>query len=47
MSILPSVPPLATGREARGLDIRGFLAGLALSSAIGALLYICLMAGWV
>ena len=47
MSILPFVPPLATGREKRGLDIRGFLAGLALSSAIGAVLYIFLMTGWV
>jgi len=47
MSILPSVPPLAAGREARGLDIRGFLVGLALASAMGAVLYIFLMTGWV
>jgi len=33
------------GQEPRRLDIRGFLAGVAVSAAIGAALYICLIAG--
>src|SRR5215471_8848281 len=35
----------AAGQEPRRLDIRGFLAGVAVSAAIGAALYICLVAG--
>src|SRR5215831_15291469 len=35
----------AAGLEPRRLDIRGFLAGVAVSAAIGAALYICLVAG--
>jgi hypothetical protein len=34
---------LSPARETSSLDIRGFLAGVALSSAIGAVLYIFLM----
>ena len=47
----PVVPPLpggaahAAGEGPRRLDIRGFLAGVAVSAAIGAALYICLAAG--
>ena len=33
------------GQEPRSLDMRGFLAGFALSAAIGAALYFCLVAG--
>jgi hypothetical protein len=36
---------LAAGQVPRWLDIRGFLAGVAVSAAIGAALYICLAAG--
>lgn len=39
---LPTAPALA---ERRGLDVRGFLAGFVLSWAIGAVLYVYLMAG--
>jgi hypothetical protein len=35
----------AARRERGGLDIAGFLAGCALSTAIGAVLYFCLTAG--
>src|SRR5215467_12777161 len=42
---LPADSVYAAGQEPRRLDIRGFLAGVAVSAAIGAALYICLMAG--
>jgi hypothetical protein len=35
----------ATAPEPRRLDIRGFLTGIFLSAAIGAVLYFCLVAG--
>ena len=47
----PAATPLpggfahAAGQGPRHLDIRGFLAGVAVSAAIGAALYICLAAG--
>ena len=47
----PAAPPLpggsahAAGEGLRRLDIRGFLAGVAVSAAIGAALYISLAAG--
>jgi hypothetical protein len=43
MQFLPAIALPAAGHEPRHLDIRGFLAGVALSSAIGAVLYIFLM----
>jgi hypothetical protein len=43
MQPLQAILPSAAGQEPRHLDIRGFLAGFALSSAIGAVLYIFLM----
>jgi hypothetical protein len=36
---------LAAGQGPRWLDIRGFLAGVAVSAAVGAALYLCLAAG--
>jgi hypothetical protein len=41
---MPQPPPVLP-RERQPLDVRGFLAGFALSWAIGAVLYIYLMAG--
>jgi hypothetical protein len=43
MQLLQTILPSAPAHEPSHLDIRGFLAGLALSSAIGAVLYIFLM----
>jgi len=40
----PPVAPLE-GQGPRRLDLRGFLAGVAVSAAIGAALYFCLAAG--
>jgi hypothetical protein len=45
MPFLPAIPPFAADPERSHLDIRGFLAGFVLSSAIGAVLYIYLWAG--
>ena len=42
MQLLQTLRP-SPAQEASSLDIRGFLAGVALSSAIGAVLYIFLM----
>jgi hypothetical protein len=42
---LPGGSVLAAGQAPRWPDIRGFLAGVAVSAAIGAALYICLAAG--
>jgi hypothetical protein len=42
---LPGESVHAVGQEPRRLDIRGFLAGFAVSAALGAALYICLAAG--
>jgi hypothetical protein len=43
MPLLPSVLPPPVGQEPRRFDIRGFLVGFALSSVIGAVLYLFLM----
>lgn len=43
MQLLQAILPPATAQEPGHLDIRGFLAGLVLASAIGAVLYIFLM----
>ena len=42
---LPLVPPRRAALERRGLDVRGFLAGFALSWAFGVLLYFFMTAG--
>ena len=44
-SSLQAVLKEATGQERSYFDFRGFLAGFALSAAIGAALYMYLMAG--
>jgi len=43
MQLTPTISLSAAVQEPRHLDVRGFLAGVVLSSAIGALLYIFLM----
>jgi hypothetical protein len=42
---LPGGSLLTAGQGPRWLDIRGFLAGVAVSAAVGAALYLCLAAG--
>jgi hypothetical protein len=42
---LPLVPPRRAALERRGLDVRGFLAGFALSWAFGVVLYFFMTAG--
>ena len=41
----PTLRPTPMPRDTRPFDLRGFMAGFAVASAIGALLYIYLMTG--
>jgi len=41
----PTLRPAPAPRDGRQFDLRGFMAGFAVASAIGAMLYIYLMTG--